>query len=308
MDATKGGTVFVNTWRNTTVLPSAIDPLHKNKVGIITRESFDSPESPNSEPVVWQLDVTGSMSLLPSKVIAKVGKTMSLLQEGKIMPNPHIMSMATTDSNGDPFPVQATQFETSNEIEDSLLKFVLGGGGGASGSEPAHETYGLGMLFASHYCNMDNLTKRGKKGFYFIVGDEFAYDEVSIAHAKKYLDIDLEAPIKFDQILELLQEKFEVFWLYPQEANYYTARPSIRAHWEKVFKEKFIVLPDVDYMAEMMVALIAQFKGISPSKVTTLFKTTNTPLAAIEKINTSLAALRGLNPIEEEGELISAAD
>lgn len=273
-------------------LDPLVDPLRKNKAGIIIRESLDSPGTPESKGLVWQLDVTGSMSHLPGIIIKNLGTMMTLFKAKNVLPGVHIMSMTSADSYGDRHPVQATCFESGNEIENALLKFQLGGGGGGPGSVWSHETYGLAMLFAAHYAKMDCLEKRGEKGYYFIIGDERAYDTIQASHAKQYLDIDLESDISFDDVLAKLREKFEVYWLYPIQADYYRIDPSIHQHWKQVFGANYIEVEQADTMASTMVALVAAREGMAEDDVNSALKDAGVADTQIAQVSKSLTVYR----------------
>lgn len=313
LKATKGGTHFVNTSYNTKKLPDVINPLHKNKAGIITRESFDLPGQPESRGVVCQFDVTGSMSHLPPIIVQNLGQVITQFKLKNILPGVHFMSIAGADSYGDEFPVQATQFETGNEIEQSLLQFVLGGGGGGFDSESYRETYGLAMLFAARYSNMDCLNKRGEKGFYFIIGDEYAYSKVTKAHAKEYLGIELETDLTFEDILAELQQKFEVFWLYPREAPYFNGMPAIHKHWQDVFGANYVELEEIATVAQVIVGLVATAVGVDEAELNASFTSSGVALSTVTSVNKSIAAYRTKTgsikqKVEETGLVLAEED
>lgn len=238
----------------------SVDVKAKNKAGLLIRESLDSDGSPNSKAVIVNLDVTGSMGALPPRFLKEIPKFMGALVKKGFLPSPQILSAANADSHGDAYPIQATQFETGNEIETGLMEFVLGGGGGGSGSEWTRESYALNMLFFARRCKMDCWDKRGEKGYCFFIGDEYPYETVTVHEAKTYLDIDLEHDMSFKDILAELREKFEVFWVYPTEANYFTSTDAPK-FWKDTMGDHYIELERVEDICELMVGLIGTYEG-----------------------------------------------
>jgi len=79
---------------------------------IKVRESVDSPDNPNSTPIIVALDVTGSMGKIPEALIKDgLGTMAKEILDRKPVSDPHIMFMAVGDAYSDNAPLQATQFE-----------------------------------------------------------------------------------------------------------------------------------------------------------------------------------------------------
>ena len=140
-----------------------------NPNGVVIRESCDSAEHPNTTPIQFYLDVTGSMGHIPHEMIKEglpklVG---SLIQNG--VPDVTLMFGAIGDHECDVAPLQVGQFEASDEAMDMWLTrtWLEGNGGGNRG-----ESYLLAWYFAGFHTRIDAFDKRGKKGFVFTIGDE----------------------------------------------------------------------------------------------------------------------------------------
>ena len=100
--------------------------------GVAFRESRDSAEHPNSLPIVFALDVTGSMGAIPEMLAKReLPQFMQgLLSAGVV--DPQVMFMAFGDANCDKGPLQVGQFESTAQDIDRWLtwSWLEGGGGG----------------------------------------------------------------------------------------------------------------------------------------------------------------------------------
>jgi hypothetical protein len=137
--------------------------------GVVVRESRDSVEHPNSLAIIIALDITGSMGTVPHHLVKEgLPKIMqSILDSG--FPDPQVMFVAIGDHECDDWPLQVSQFESSDELLDKWLTsvFLEGGGGGNAG-----ESYALAWYFAAKHTAIDCMEKRGIKGLVFTIGDE----------------------------------------------------------------------------------------------------------------------------------------
>lgn len=144
---------------------------HKDMMptGITFREARDSELHPNTVPIQFYLDVTGSMGMIPHEMIKDGLPTLmgKLIQNG--IPDAALMFGAIGDHESDRYPLQVAQFESGDaELDMWLTRTYLEGNGGANGGE----SYLLAWYFASNHIQTDAFSKRGKKGFVFTVGDE----------------------------------------------------------------------------------------------------------------------------------------
>ena len=116
-----------------TAVPAALDPQR-----ITLRESCDSVDNPTSTPLIFGLDVTGSMGQYAS-LIAKEGlpALMTAIMTDKPVSNPHLMFMGIDDAHT--FRVrdslQVSQFEADLRILEQLREIYLVEGGGGNRSE-----------------------------------------------------------------------------------------------------------------------------------------------------------------------------
>lgn len=279
-----------------------LDPKFLNKAGIQIRECLDSPVHPESLGIAFGLDVTGSMSTIPRRILDKLPLFFTALLEKGFVPHPAIAFAAIGDANSDRAPLQVTQFESDIKGFEALSKVWLEGGGGGT----VAESYELAMYFMAKYCKLDCFDKRGQKGFMFLIGDEFAttfkseergspltatsYNwELSKYHVEKIIGEKLEANIPFDVVLEMLREKFEVCWIYPQQASYFTGHPVIHQHWQKVFGEDYYELDNTDNFVEFVVGIIASRLGFSLTEIADGLAKAGASAATVASVTTALS-------------------
>ena len=140
--------------------------LHKDldPYGVI-RECCDSDEHPNTVPVIFALDVTGSMGPTARACAAQINEIITSLN--KDYPDVQFMTMGIGDFACDEAPLQVTQFESDTRIFDQMMNIYFEGRGGGN----SYESYTAAWYFALHQCKLD-CWKRGKKGIIITMGDE----------------------------------------------------------------------------------------------------------------------------------------
>ena len=135
-----------------------------NPYGVI-RECCDSEEHPNTVPVIFALDVTGSMGPTARACAAQINEIITSLN--KDYPDVQFMTMGIGDFACDEAPLQVTQFESDTRIFDQMMNIYFEGRGGGN----SYESYTAAWYFALHQCKLD-CWKRGKKGIIITMGDE----------------------------------------------------------------------------------------------------------------------------------------
>lgn len=215
------------------------------------RESVDSVANPNSTPIILATDVTGSMGHLSKEIISKdLGVIMQQIYDDKPVSDPHILMAAIGDAYCDFAPFQATQFEADISITEQGEKLWLEGHGGGNGGE----SYTLAWLFAHRKVHADAITKRGKKGFLFTIGDENVHDVITPEQALRVLNIDLEVDLAAADLLDQVTQNWEVFHLCV--GNGYHSQ----AFWKDLLGERHF---DVDHtaMGEIITSTMALLAG-----------------------------------------------
>lgn len=242
-------------------IKAAFDPAK-----IKMRESCDSPDHPNSTPLILSLDVTGSMGNIPYKLLAcgGLGRLMDHIYGNSTIPDPQIMTVAIGDVASDNAPLQATQFESDNRIAEQLKDIFIEQGGGGNGTE----SYDLTWLFAARYTKIDSFDKRGKKGYLFTIGDEGVPRGAS-GHqlAGLFGNSDYEA-MSAKRMLEDAQVKWECFHLLIEETGF--ARDNIkrlRSEWDAFMGRHVIHVQNSEYIPEIIVAVLEISEGKNPEEV-----------------------------------------
>lgn len=227
-------------------------------LGINVRESRDSDEHPNSNAIAIAFDVTGSMGHIPRVLQTKLPKLHGLIQRRGYIEDPQVMFAAIGDSFTDRAPLQVGQFESDNRMEEDLEHIWLEGGGGGT----KQEGYEVFLYFLARKTSIDCVEKRGKKGYAFIVGDELPYPAATRANLKKILGDDAQADISIEDLVAEVQEKYELFFLYPRRAQYFTAAPEIADYWRKLLGERLLILDDESDVCETIALTVGLNEGV----------------------------------------------
>lgn len=228
----------------------SVHPL-MNPLGAGIRESRDSADHPNSLPIIFALDVTGSMGDIP-EILAKrelPGFMKALIEAGAT--DPQILIIAFGDALCDRGPLQVGQFESTAEDIDRWLtwSWLEGCGGGNEG-----ESYDLAMYFAARHTETDSIAKRGKRGYFFMTGDEPPFPATSRSVVKNLIGDDINSDLPLDQVAEELSRVYHPFFLIPDHAR----RDRCERNWRPVFGDHVICLEspfDTCHAAATIVAL-----------------------------------------------------
>ena len=187
-----------------------------NPKGVRLRESRDGADHPQSLGIVFALDVTGSMGVIP-RIMAtqQLPIFMKTLVDCQI-PDPQLLFMAVGDAISDHAPLQVGQFESTAELMDQWLTWTyLEGGGGGTGQE----SYELGLYFLAMHTEMDCMVKRKKRGYLFMTGDEVPYPILSRHVVDTVIGDRLDEDLTCEEIVAELQKTFIPFFIIPDHAR-----------------------------------------------------------------------------------------
>jgi hypothetical protein len=285
---TRGADVFAHTdsiahGRTSCKAHEKLDPAKANAAGKNIRESFDSDTHPDSRSIAVMFDVTGSMSSVPRTFVRKLDKLMASLVKKGFVAHPHILFGAIGDATCDTVPLQVGQFEAGNEMDDALTNIYLEGGGGAHHTE----SYELAMYYLARHTDMHCLTKRGQKGYCFIMGDETPYPKVKKSEVKAVIGDDIQEDIPTEQILEELREKFEVFWVIPAQTNHWND-PRVREPLQDMFGQALLKLENPDDVCELLCSTIGVCEGYDLHDVGVALKDIGADVAAVDRSSVAL--------------------
>lgn len=212
-----------------------------------TRECRDSAEHPATTPIVVAMDVTRSRGDDAKIIFNKLPMFIGQIIMKGYASDPVISFAAIGDAtSGDQAPIQVCQFESDNRLDEALSKIWLEEGGGGTGQE----SYELMAYFYAKHSVLDSL-RRGKKGYFFFLGDEGFYPEVARDQAKAFIGDELSANIPSAKIFRELQEKYHVFLVYPKK-TWQERKGDIDAEIKKRLQEAGGMYEGVDFRASLI--------------------------------------------------------
>lgn len=216
----------------------------------VTREARDSDEHPESTPIVIGFDVTGSMGENPKILLKSLKGLLGMLVRKDVVSDPQIAIAAYGDTHCDRVPLQLSQFESDNRIDDNLDNvFIEGGGGGNSG-----ETSTALAWFVARHVVTDAWEKRRKKGYFFLVGDESALS-VTQGQADKFMGEHTQHDITPELAFGLVKEKWDTYFLLID--NYAAKWQESQKKYEKLLgKEHVLVLQDANAAPAIIASVI----------------------------------------------------
>lgn len=222
--------------------------------GVKFRESRDSADHPNSLPVIFALDVTGSMGKIP-ELLAK--QELPNFMQGLVsagVADPQVMFLAFGDAFCDRGPLQVGQFESTAEAIDRWLTWSwLEGRGGGNGGE----SYDLAMYFAARHTVTDSLQRRNKRGYYIMTGDEPPFHVTSREVVKSILDSEIEDDLPLERVVEELSQSYHPFFLIPD-----LGRRKVEATWRRYLGDQVVVLEQPEDTCHAAAGLVALTEGL----------------------------------------------
>ena len=225
--------------------------------GQVVRESRDSDDHPTSVPVAVFFDETGSMGHIPVVVQTKLAGLFGLLLRKGYLEDPQILVGAYGDTYCDYVPLQVSQFESDNRVDDALDKiFIEGNGGGNMG-----ESMDLAWYYLAHHTVTDAYEQRGKKGYAFFIGDEIAHG-VTEADVKKHIagpDTAIASDLSHKGIVKALTDKWDAYVLVID--NHAARSQKSIEFYRNLFGERVLVVEDADSIAETIALTIGVLEG-----------------------------------------------
>lgn len=215
------------------------------------RESRDSEEHPNSLPIAVIFDVTGSMGQIPRTLQKKLPKLMDVILDKSGVEDPQVLVGAVGDSHSDKFPFQVGQFESDNRFDEQLRNIIIEGGGGGQ----VMESYALAYRFAADHTATDSFEKRGKKGYFFTMGDEAPWPTVTKAEVKRIFGLTVEADESVASLIKRAEEKWEIFHLCAMDGSY-PNNQKIHSQWEKLLGERYVKVADSSMICEIIAGIV----------------------------------------------------
>ncbi len=231
---------------------------------IAMRESRDSEDNPRSTPIILASDVTGSMGMVAHQLMSEGLNTLATeIYERQPVSDPHVMVMAVGDAKCDAAPLQATQFEADIRIADQVRRLWLEGGGGGNGGE----SYSAAHAFAGLRTEVDCVTKRGKKGYLFTIGDEPIHDGLTRDQMTDIFGQEATRGLSARECLDLARRSYEVFHVVILEGYAGSRLSQVLRSWKPLLPGRILLLDDHRRLAEVVVSAIQIAEGADPGNV-----------------------------------------
>lgn len=258
--------------------------------GLTMRESRDNPEHPNSVPIAAIFDATGSMGSVPRVTQKKLAELFGLLLRKGYVEDPQIMIGAYGDAYCDYVPLQISQFESDNRIDENLDYLYLEGGGGGNNGE----TQSLAWYYLAYHTATDAWEKRGKKGYAFFVADERVLD-LEPSHVKDHIGDDQPlGALDAQSLAHAMLEKWDVFILL---INNMSAKvQGSEKFYKNLFGEQHVlVVEDPDSITETIAMTIGVMEGtVDLDEAADDLLTSGANAVAVRSATSAVAGLRNL--------------
>lgn len=239
---------------------SKIDPL-LDPSKFFTRESRNSTANPRSTPLIYGLDLTGSMGHI-AREIAQEGLGILIKEtfNRKPVSDPHVMFCGIGDVDHDAVVLQASQFETDIRMVEQLSKMCLTRSGGGGNR---WESYNAVWHMAAFHTSCDAFEKDGRKGFIFTFGDEEVPEPLTANRLKRIYHREDEPVADNRQLLELLSNKYHVFHLIIEQGSHVRGHglPKILGPWQDLLGQNVIPVSDYKKLSEIIVSTMQIVAG-----------------------------------------------
>lgn len=220
------------------------------------REARDSERHPNSVPIIFGLDLTGSMGHIPERLVkGDLSKLMGTIIKSGI-DDPALAFIGVGDQYSDRAPLQVGQFESGDAEQDTYLTSVWIESGGGPGIK---ESYQLAWLVAARHTVTDAWEKRGQKGFLFTVGDEWVHPEIDKDTLKNVLGYVQPSVIKTVDILKEAQEKWHVYHVHINHHGW--REDEIIDPWKELLGQNFLITDNANSVTKLIIDTILSHKN-----------------------------------------------
>ena len=217
----------------------------------VMRECVDTEEHPNTIPVIFGLDVTGSMGSSLEKVAKQIDLIMNKLY--KEITDVEFMIMGIGDLYCDTYPIQISQFESDIRIAEQLEKVYFERGGGGN----RWESYTAAWYMGSRHCKLD-CWKRNKKGIIITLGDESINPYLEKNALARVTGDNLQADIETKELYKEASEKFDIYHVVVTDggSSYGWHELDIKTSWPKYLDSEHLKYVTIDNLAEIVSTII----------------------------------------------------
>lgn len=215
----------------------------------VMRECCDSPEHPDSLPVILALDVTGSMGPASAQVAKKLNEVMTSLY-GQVK-DVEFMVMGIGDLAYDRAPIQISQFESDIRIAEQLDKVWMEHGGGGN----AYESYTAAWYMALNHTRLD-CHNRGRKGLIITMGDEPMNPYLPADPLCRATGDHVQADVETRELYREAAEKFDIYHIHVahRQPDMYMTR--VTESFGKLLPDGHLQVADVEGISAVIVDIV----------------------------------------------------
>lgn len=257
----------------------------------VTRESRDSEEHTETVPIVIGFDETGSMGENPEILQRSLKALFGMLVRRDVVSDPQVAMAAYGDTECDEVPIQLSQFESDNRIDDNLDNIFLEGRGGGNGGETSTAL----AWFVAHHVETDAWDKRNKRGYLFLIGDECPIT-VTEKNAKRFLGEVQPFDITPEMAFDAASERWDTYFLLVNNSTAHWQRS--REKYERLLGEDHVIILET---TESAPAVIASIIGLCEETVTSDVLAGDLAAAGFSD-EVALSASRSTSKLSKKGE------
>jgi len=230
-------------------LDSVLDPVQYKDKNML---------SSSRHPIVFALDVSGSMSDWPQIIYDKMPMFYGQIMMQKYLSDPSISFCAIADYD-DSVVMQCSKFAKASDIDEQITKIHLGGGGGPVERAEAYELPGY---FYNYKVDFENC----ELPFFFLTCDEEFHVEIGKNYIEANLGVNVEMEIvKGKKIFQDLMKKYNLLII--KKPYNTTMEPNELNQWtEAVGKERVLVIDNPKASIDLILGAIAVTNGITLEK------------------------------------------
>jgi len=214
--------------------------------------------STSRHPIVFALDVSGSMSDWPQIIYDKMPMFYGQIMMQKYLTDPSISFCAIADYD-DSVVMQCSKFAKASEIDEQITKIHLGGGGGP---EQRCEAYELPGYFYNYKVDFENC----ELPFFFLTCDEEYHSEINKNYIESFLGVSVEMQtVKGKKIFQDLMQKYNLF-IIKKPYNSQLEPGELNKWIDTVGKERVLVIENPKASIDLILGAIAVTNGLTLEK------------------------------------------
>lgn len=254
-------------------------------------------ESPT--PLIIWVDVTGSMGQWPATIFSKLPYLDHEVKTEYLGADTEVCFGAVGDAHSDSYPLQVQSFTKGTDMAKKLEELVIEGNGGGQHKE----SYELAALYTLH--NIET-PRAVEKPIVIFIGDEMAYDFVSVTEAKSHAKVKLASAMSTKDIFKNLADRFSPYLiLKAYKMGEAPINHEIERFWVNLMgRDRIAYLDDAQRVVDVVFGILAKESGRedyfrkeiearqTPAQVKTVYKALDT----IHDMEASWDALKRADP------------